>query len=141
MIDELIARIKATVPALKAVGTAANFQVAVENNPAVTPCCFVITLDEQPGPNKLADCVVQQHVNLTVGIILVVRNLKDARGEAAGVDMETLRKLVKDQVFGWQVSSEFDPFERGGSHLLTFKDGHMWWQDLYITAYEDRSIQ
>lgn len=141
MIDATIARIKANVPALKLVEGAAGFQSAGESSPKATPACFVFLQGESPTPNQLGDMFVQQKVMCTVGVILVVRNLKDTKGVAAGADMEALRKLVKDQVFGWQAAPAYDPFERGNANLLVFKDGHMWWQDLYLTSYLDRSVQ
>ncbi len=137
MIKALVTRIKATVPELKLVGEAADFQAAAENNPLATPCCFVFLMDETPG--RSATDVLLQKVEATVGIVFVVKNLKDTKGAAARDALDELRKKVKDQVFGWQASTEFDPFERGASRLLAFRDGHAWWQDLYLTSYYDRS--
>ena len=139
MIAALIARIAATVPELKYVGTAADVLRVGENNPTVTPCCYVMPMDESPGENMLSDMAVQQRVVSRVGVILVVRNMADNKGAAAGADMLELRQLVKRQVYGWQASAEFDPFARGSSHLLKLQDGHMWWHDIYTTAYYDRS--
>jgi hypothetical protein len=139
MIDALKARIKATVPAIKFVGEAADFQSAAESNPKVTPACFVIALEEMPAPNQMGDILIQK-VQATVGIVLVVRNLSDSKGAAARSSMDAIRKLVKDQVYGWQATSALDPFERGSSHLLAFRDGHVWWQDIYLTSYYDRSV-
>lgn len=139
MIDALKARIAETVPDIKFVGEAADFQSAAESNPKVTPACFVIPLDETPVPNQMGNIVIQE-VSATVGIVLVVRNLADNKGVAARVSLEALRKLVKDQVYGWQANADLAPFERGKSHLLAFRDGHVWWQDLYITSYYDRSV-
>lgn len=140
MIDELKARIKAMVPAVKFVGEAADFQSAVESNPVATPAVFVIELEETAAPSKTSDVVVSQLVRAAVGIVLVVRNLSDAKGVAARGELRQLRQLVKDQVFGWQASPELDPFERGNSSLLAFRDGHVWWQDQYLTSFYDRSV-
>lgn len=138
MIDALIARIKNTVPDIKFVGGAAEFQTAADNAPKVTPAVFVIQLEETPSPSADANIVIQR-VHAVVGIILVVRNVSDNTGAAALASTEALRKAIKDQVFGWQAKPELDPFERAGSHLLAFRDGHAWWQDAYSTIYYDRS--
>lgn len=138
MIAEIIAALR-TVPALKLVGGAADLQAAVENSPTVTPCAFVIPLEENPGANALGNFVAQR-VAVAVGVVLVVRNLSDSKGAAATVDMEVLRKATKAVLLGFSPGSEYDPLERGQSALLVFKDGHMWWQDIYITAYYDRSV-
>ncbi|MBI3712595.1 MAG: hypothetical protein HY253_06495 [Burkholderiales bacterium] len=138
MINALKERIKQTVPELKFVGEAADFQAAAESNPLVTPACFVLLMDERPGKSQ-TDVLVQR-VEATVGVAFVVKNLKDTKGAAARGALDALRKKVKEQVFGWQASAEFDPFERGASRLLAFRDGHVWWQDLYLTSYYDRSL-
>lgn len=139
MITEIIARIKATVPAIKLVGEAADFQTAAEKNPNVTPACFVIALEESPAPNAYGN-LMQQQVRAAVGIVIVVRNVGDISGGAARLTMESLRKQLKDQLFGWTPAAGLDPLERGNSNLLAFRDGHMWWQDVYLTEYYDRSV-
>lgn len=138
MIQELIERIKVTVPAIKFVGSAADFQAAAESSPPVTPACFVIALGENPAANALGD-ILLQHVQAAVGIVLVVRNVTDTKGVAAGIDMEVLRKLVKAQVFGWVALPDLAPLERGASDILAWRTGHLWWQDIYLTSYYDRS--
>lgn len=139
MIDELMARIREKVPEIKFVGEVADFQSAAESNPIAVPALYVIELEESASPSKFSDVVVSQSVRATVGLVLVVRNLSDSKGAAARSDLRVLRQLVKAQVFGWQAGPEYDPFERGSSHLLAFRDGHVWWQDQYLTSFYDRS--
>lgn len=127
------------VPEIKLVGEAPDFQSAVEDKPKVTPACFVVLLEEQPQPNALGDILIQR-VRVALGIVLVVRNLADNKGVAARGDLESLRGKVKNQLFGWQPTPAHNPLERGASHLLTFKEGHVWWQDIYLTEYYDRSV-
>lgn len=140
MINELILRIRELVPEAKFVGEAADFQSAVESNPIDTPAVFVVELEETAAPSQFSDVVVSQRVRAAVGIVLVVKNLSDAKGVAARGELRALRQLVKDQVFGWQAAAMYDPFERGHSHLLAFRDGHVWWQDQYLTSFYDRSV-
>jgi len=139
MISEVVTYLQAAVPALKQVGAAAQFQAAVESNPRATPAAFVIPLSEDPGPSTMADQVIQR-VATSFGVVLVVKNLTDNKGVAASQDLEVLRKEVKAALLGWQPAPEFDPLQRGRGVLLTFKDGHMWWQDIYLTTTYDRSI-
>lgn len=140
MIEALKAHIKATVPELKLIGGAADFQAAADSNPNATPACFVFLMDENPG--KPVTDVLMQNVRVSVGITFVVKNVKDAKGAASTASLDALRKKVKDQVFGWSpnIEPEYDPFERGACRLLAFRDGHVWWQDLYLTSYLDRSL-
>ena len=138
MISEIKAHL-AAVTALKLIGGAVQFQTAAESNPAATPCAFVIPLEETPTPSEVEGIVIQRVV-AAVGIVLVVRNVSDPKGEAAHVDLELLRKDVKDLLLGWQPTDALEPLERGHSGLLAFRNGHMWWQDIYLTAYYDRSV-
>lgn len=128
------------VDALKFIGEAADFQAAAESNPTLTPACYVIEMGEAPEPNKLGDIILQK-VAASVGIVLVVRNLTDAKGVAAGADMRVLRQAVRDKLYGFSPGTGLAPFERGNGHLLAFQKGHMWWQDLFLTSYYDRSEQ
>lgn len=137
MIEALKARIKATVPELKLVGGAADFQAAAETNPTATPACYVFLMSENPDPSETD--LLQQRVSASIGIAFCVKNVKDAKGAIATDLLDVLRKKVKDQIFGWPPSEEHDPLERGVSRLLAFRDQHVWWQDLYSTAYFDRS--
>jgi hypothetical protein len=139
MIDELMARIRETVPEILFVGEVADFQSAAESNPIAVPALFVIELEENASPSQFSDVVVSQSVRAAVGLILVVRNLSDAKGAAARSELRVLRGLVKAQVYGWQPTPKYDPLERGQSHLLAFRDGHVWWQDQYLTSFYDRS--
>jgi len=139
MIDATIARLRAEVPALKLVGGAADFQTAVERNPTVTPAAFVFPLEESPGENQMGNVVIQRVV-AGVGIAFVVKNVSDVTGDAARQDLIELRQAVKERLLGWSPAAGHDPYERGNSGLLAFRDGHMWWQDVYRTAYFDRSI-
>ena len=141
MIDIDVVKAKlAEVNALKFIGEAADFQAAAENNPTITPAAYVIEMGETPEPNKLGDIIIQK-VSTSVGIVLVVKNLTDAKGVAAGADMRILKREVKDKLYGFVPGEGCAPFERGNGHLLAFQKGHMWWQDLYLTSYYDRSEQ
>lgn len=138
MIDNTATRVRTEVPALKLVGGAADFQTASENKPTVTPACFVIPLEDYPGPSNTTS--LTQRVEASVGIVLVVRNVTDNKGDAARQDLEVLRGTVKGKLLGWEPAEGCDPYERGPGRLMAFKDGHMWWLDIYKTAYFDRSV-
>lgn len=139
MIQEMIDRIKAEAPLFKLVGAAAEFQAAAERNPVATPACYVIALEERPGPNQLGNQILQK-VDVALGIVIVVRNVSDTNGGAASITLDALRRQAKAAIYGWSPAPELDPFERGASNLLVFQDGHVWWQDVYLTSYLDRSV-
>ena len=123
---------------LALVSGAASFQKAVESNPAAVPAVYVFTLDESAGTNPVAPDV-HQRVGINIGVVLVVRNVADTKGAVATQDMDALRNAVKAVLMGWVPAAGYDALERGRSHLLAFRDGYMWWQDGYTTAFYDRS--
>lgn len=138
MLDEIRTRLAAQVAALNLVGGAAEFQAAAESNPAATPAAFVFLVGENPSANELSTGVIQR-IETSVAVIFCVRNLSDVTGAAAQNDIDTLRTAAKVALYGWQPSADYVPLERGQSKLMAFRDGHLWWQDLYNTAYYDRS--
>ena len=140
MIAEIIQRLATHADdlGLKLVDGAGAFQAAVESNPTATPAAYVVMLEENPAPS-VSEALVIQEVSANIGVILVVRNVTDARGAAAQTDMETLRQAVKALLLGWAPAAGVCPLERGPGRLLAFRDGHMWWQDIYKTVFYDRS--
>lgn len=134
MIAEIVARLIDQVPALKQIGGAAEFQAAAESNPTATPAAFVFPLRESGGASPIYGRV-RQKVSASVGVVLVVRNVADAKGAAAGGDMATLRAAVESVLLGWVPVSGRDPLEFESGALLAFRNGHMWWQDAYRTQF------
>lgn len=134
MIAEIIARLQAQVPALKLVAGAAAFNAASQANPAATPAAFVFAVEETDEENGLEQPMVQE-VTVTLAVVLVVRQVSDAQGAAAGTDMDTLRQQVGVALRGWLIGADYDPLARRQSALVAFRDGHMWWQETWLTRY------
>jgi hypothetical protein len=134
VIAAIIARLIAQVPALKMVGSAAAFQQASETNPRATPAAYVFTVDESADENSLGDPMIQK-IEVTLAIVLVVRQVGDTLGAGAGADMDSLRVDVLAALLGYRPSTGHDPLARRQSALLAFRDGHMWWQETWSTRY------
>ena len=133
MISGLIDRLK-TVGALKLVGGAPAYAAAAEARPTALPAAYVLPLQEQPGANELA-CAVAQMVTASFGIALAITNVADAKGGGALLDIDALRKSVRQGLLGWTPDGAQFPMEFGGGALLGFKNGVLWWQDIYVTQY------
>ena len=133
MIPSIIAQLK-TVGALKLVAGAAAFEVAAAAKPAAVPAAYVLPLQEHPGTHELA-CAVAQLVTASFGIALAITNVADAKGCAALLDIGELRKSVRQVLLGWVPAGAQFPMEFGGGALLGFKNGVLWWQDIYVTQY------
>jgi hypothetical protein len=133
MIAEIMARLSG-LPEFKLVAGAAGFAAAADRNPTATPAAFVLRLSESAGAS-LTYSRIQQRVAVTAGIVIVVRNVSDATGSAAGADLEALRQIVRTSLLGWSPPGH-DPLEFDASALLAFKDGHLWWQEAYRSHYD-----
>lgn len=137
MIAEIIARLQSQVAALKLVAGAAEFGAAADANPIATPAAYVLRLSER-GSESLTLARVEQRVGVEIGVVLALRNAADPLGAAANADLEALRASVRTALLGW-VAPSCDPFIFGAGGLLAFKDGHLWWQDSFSTAYDINS--
>jgi hypothetical protein len=141
MIESIISRIEASISDFKLVGGSVQFTTNAERpTPMAVPACFVLVNAELPGPPAAANLLIQQ-VQMEIGIITVVRNVADVTGRAASLDTEQLRKKVKDLLYGWVPEGASAPLARGPGSLLAFRDGHVWWQDIYSTSYYDKAMQ
>lgn len=132
MIGLLITRLTGTAP-LKLVAGAADFATAAETKPAALAAAYVLPLHEAAGANQL-DCAVMQMVSVSFGIAYAVANVADAKGKAALTALEQVRQAGRDKLLGWAPEGA-DPLEYGGGALLGFKNGVVWWQDIYTTQY------
>lgn len=134
MIDALIAQIKANVPALKVVAGAAAFGAARESRPIALPAVYVLRLKEAGAPSEVYG-KTDQRVAVTAGVVIAAANVADARGDASGGDVETLRAAIRTALLGF-VPAGHDPLQFGEGDLAAFGDGVHWWQDTYTSHYD-----
>lgn len=130
-------RISDTVDGLGMVGNAADF-ASIGRETLKYPAAFVVPLAERGGPSEFAAGVTAQRREPRVGVILVVRNVRAAKGAAALADIEPLRGLVDAQLFGWQPTADHEPLLLASGKILSMQNGVLWWQDEYVTAFERR---
>lgn len=139
MIAEIISRLNTNKGALglNLVAGAAEFQKAAESNPTATPAAYVLPMDETPSANQFSGDDIQL-IRTSAAVVLVVRNVADARGAAVQADLATLRDAVKTSLLGWAPVAGYDTLSRGRSTLMAFRDSHMWWQDTYLSSFYER---
>lgn len=142
MIAETIAHLKLQLAGVNLISGVADFQKVADGSgaPTVTPAVYVMVTGEKARPSEIADVLIQ-HVDAQLGIAMVVRNVSDVTGAAAGLDMEALRAAVKAALFGWQPAEKYEQLERDQGKLLQFREGHLWWLDTYNTSYLDKAQQ
>lgn len=133
IVDPTITRLS-SVTLLKKVSGAADFATAAASRPLAIPAAYVLPLDEQSRPSEV-DGFVLQEVRAAFGVALAVANVADAKGEAAVVSLDPLRQSVRATLLGWEPAAGCLPFEFGGGSLLGFRDGVLWWQDIYVTQF------
>lgn len=134
--DLIVARLN-TIAELKKVGKAADLASA-KTDAKTFPCAYVVTLAERGGEARYMTGMVAQQRTPRMGIVLAVRNVRDATGAAGSGDMDALRALTDAALFGWKPDEAHDALIFTGGALLTLLDGEVWWQDEYTTKFDRR---
>lgn len=135
--DLVIERLKANIPALRNVSTAADLASA-KIDAKQFPCAYVLLLAEQGGAARYMTGLVAQQRIQRIGVVLAVRNVRDAVGSAASVDMDALRTQTDAALFGWKPDEAHEALIFSSGKLLALIDGEIWWQDEYTTEFDRR---
>lgn len=131
-------RLRSTLTGFKAIGGAADLDAAIEGAVA-TPSAFVIPLAESAKPGGLLG-VHDQCIAVAFGVVLVVANLRDARGDAAMQDLTPLRMQVRQALAGWTpVPADGEPVQMAGGRLLRLAESRLWWSDEFTVETYFRS--
>jgi hypothetical protein len=139
MIAEVIDRLRTTVPELRLVLGAAEYAALTAPPPVASqPAAYVMPLGSAPGQNQLATGI-RQRVQETVGVVLLVGNLRDARGGAAVSDLEALYTLVRGALVGWVPQPGWEAMQLAPARLLDFASGLAAWQETFTTAHQIRA--
>lgn len=131
----IIARLSGQVSGLRKVEGVAAL-AALKSGVSVSPAAYVLPISEAAGENQIAVNAVSQRVRIRFGVILMVRNVRDPRGEEAhDAGLDDLRGQVTAALVGWEPDAAHDPCTYAGGRLLELADGAIWWQDEFITAH------
>ena len=131
------ARIKAQVAEFKEVEGASDLQNITANRLS-DPGCYVFSESVFVTPNTVIGKTMQQ-VTLTFAVVIVLKNVKDARGSDAADVSNTLQESVRTALLGWQPHSVADPMEYAGGTLVSFSNGFFIWRESYRTIQYIRS--
>jgi hypothetical protein len=122
------------------VAGAAALAGVMEGSIRSAPAAWLVPLAESGGANELIGALHQQ-LTVTVSVLLAVRNVSDAQGDAALGELATLRRTVRDSLLNWTPADlpGGEPFRflRGG--LLSFANAIVWWQDQFQVRYTLRA--
>ncbi len=120
---------------LRTVSGAADLPAVQERLPQrhELPAAFVIPDIDRAGDNALVGAVSQM-VTTTFAVLLGLGNLAEPRGKKAAVEMETLRKAVRDRLVGWQPEESEDPILYASSRVVGFDAGVVWIEMRFIAT-------
>ena len=92
-----------------------------------TPCVFVVPLLERADDKSN---VVGQKIIVQVAVVSVVRNVADARGSEAYIELDAVRESIKKALAGWQPET--------GKMSTVYLGGTMNYFDDLIVSWVDR---
>jgi len=131
------ARIKAQVTAFKEVEGASDLQNITANRLG-DPGCYVFEESVSVSQSTLISKTMQQ-VTLIFAVVIVLKNVKDARGSDAADVSHGLQNSIRTALLGWQPHTAADPLEYSGGALVSFANGFFIWRDSYKTIQYIRS--
>ncbi|MCK9621995.1 MAG: hypothetical protein M0R47_15855 [Methylobacter sp.] len=129
-------RIKNTITDFRDISGASDLRTLLAS--AVTPPgCYIYREKATVKPNAMLNKVVQQKTEY-IGLIVVTRNVRDARGGINADESEQLCDLIETQLLGYEPSQDFSPLEYAGGDLVLMRDGLHFWREVYKS---DRTIR
>lgn len=119
------------------IGIAANYETVIANGIQGEINIYVIPGNDD-GARLESTGVVISEVSAPVGILLGIREVTDAIGEAATDPLKTYREALAGALHGFRPTgaNEALAFSNGG--LVDFKDGVYWQLDNYESSYNLR---
>jgi len=124
--------IRLAIHEFKDVGGAAGIQSVLAN--AVTPPgCYVFRQKVTVNPNTAISTISQLSME-TLGVLVVTRNVQDARGGVNSDESEALCTLIRGVLLGLTVDNSYAPLEYGGGDLVLMRDGLHFWRELWQTS-------
>lgn len=139
LLQPIADRLAAAVPDFRKVAGAADFASAREDLKAA-PVAYVIPLADSARPSTLLGMGVEQQVIERFGVIMAVKNSRDARGDAVNAALEAIRSAAIQGLLGFVPADGCDPVQYGGGRLLMLDVSVIWWQLEFTTGYYERNF-
>jgi hypothetical protein len=133
LLAPIVSRLQTQVTALRHVGAAATLEQAIADM-KMWPCAYLLAPREQADGNELINAV-SQRVADRFGVLLAVRNVSDAAGDAAYAELDGLRPSIKASLLNWVPATGHDPIEYTGGQLLYAANGLLVWGDEFTTVH------
>lgn len=138
MIPQIIARLVSEAsPPFQLIEGSAELASLGSSLPRVMPAAYVFISEEAAAENERVNAVLQR-MEVDVSVVIVTNNVSDAQGAAASVEIESLKKVVRAALVGWQPDGADDVITNVGGRLTRARDGSVWWELTFATAtYEE----
>jgi hypothetical protein len=134
----IVARLQTQVPALQKVEVTAALDGILADTP-VYPSAYLLAPIEKAGPKEGVNYLMQR-VEPKFSIAIRVRNMADMRGEAALIELDAIKPLVRAALLNWQIDADHDPIELMSARLLYAAGGEAIWADDFTTGYYLRAV-
>lgn len=117
------------------VGGAANVREAMSKPIHRNSVAYVVPVNERPAGNSRDVDIGQplQETVITFGVVIGIKSINDATGDKALVQLEQYRQTLRNSLYGWKPSSEFEPVLLGAGDLVGFVPQGLWWIDRFKT--------
>jgi len=138
--QQLEARIRDNAPEFDSAGLAGFREVAgaaglknIMAGRVSAPGCYLYRHRVRAQANVLDDGVMQR-VEEQYGVVIVLRNLTDARQADSSDLAEAYSEVIQQLLLAWSPGEYTDDFEYAGGQLVSLQNGYYYWQDNYRTA-------
>lgn len=131
------ARISTQIPAFKEVAGAADMANIMAGR-LTDSGCYIFQERVTATDSQLVGATMQR-LTVAFAVLIVVRNVKDARGGDAADASYTLQAALKTALLGWAPDASAEPLEYSGGALVSFASGFFIWKDTFTTHQFIRS--
>ena len=124
-------------PVFRIVGGAADF-AAIADAPHAFPAAYVFVEEEASAENETITGPVVQRMESDIAVVIVTKNLTDAKGAAAAAEIETLKTTVRAKLIGFvpEATQDGTPVTHIAGALLKAKGGYVWHRELFgVVSY------
>lgn len=128
IISQIVARLEdQCADTFRIFGLAGDLAALKDKAPLAAPAVYVFVKSEasEGNPNFMA---VRQLTQIDIGLMLITRNIADAKGGAAAEDIEALKDAVRAALVGYEPEGCHTPIENIGGELVNASSGTVWWE-------------
>lgn len=98
------------------------------------PCVFIVPLSEKSIESK-GSLQVETHA---IAVVSIVKNVADARGEEAYLELQAIRDSVKKSLIHWHPQQQASVVKYSYGSLNYFDDSIVSWLDRFECDYQQR---